>query len=140
MSATTRNRPASPLRFLRGTLRWAPVWVPSVLLWQVTTRGLWPALVERDRLETAAPDVRAIEADSSDEYGALLQRVEAQNDPIYRRRMERAHAADMLARERAASGRTGDGQARDGETGDGALPSDATPADTSAHGTDHSGL
>ena len=135
MSEPTRIHAASPLRFLRGTLRWAPVWVPSILLWQVTTRGLWPALVEQDRLETAAPDVRAIEADSADEYGALLQRVEAQNDPIYRRRMERAHAADMLARERAAAGRTEDGEAH----GD-ALPSDTAPADTAPPATDRSGL
>jgi len=106
MSAPTRLNAVSPLRFLRGAMRWAPVWVPTVLLWQVTTRGLWPALVERDRLETAAPDVRTLERDSADEYGALLQRVEAQSDPIYRRRMERAHAADMLARERAAAGLT----------------------------------
>jgi hypothetical protein len=106
MSEPTRPNAVSPLRFLRGAMRWAPVWVPAVLLWQVTARGLWPALVEHDRLESAAPAVRTLEADSADEYGSLLQRVEAQSDPIYRRRMERVHAANMLAREREAAGLT----------------------------------
>ena len=135
MPEPTPIRPASPMRFLRGVMRWAPVWVPSILLWQVTTRGLWPALVERDRLESAAPDVRAIEADSADEYGALLQRVEAQNDPIYRRRMERAHAAEMLAREREAAGRA---DHTDGEPGVPAADNGSTDATPS--GTDRSGF
>ena len=39
---------------LGGLLHWAPVWVALLLLWQVATRGLVPALAEEVRLEEEA--------------------------------------------------------------------------------------
>jgi hypothetical protein len=115
---------ANPLALVaRRALHWAPVWVPALLLWQVTSRGLFPALEERDRLRAAGPEVRAMEEQHATEYEELSNRVEAQDDPIYRARVERLEARRLAAREEAireSSARDADGGAGfDGIDGDG---------------------
>ena len=70
-------------------LYWAPVWVPLVLLWQVGTRGLQPALAEEARLERLAPEVMARHAREKARFEHLDREVRAWNDPVYRERRRR---------------------------------------------------
>ena len=88
------KRPARPAADLlaRG-LYWAPVWLPALLVLQLTTRGLWPAWRESGRLdqESAAMDARS---DGLKTERARLERdLEKLDDPIYRERVRRSSLA-----------------------------------------------
>lgn len=73
---------------------WAPVWVSLLLLWQVGTRGLKPALAEERRLDQEEEVVRARNARTQAEFEHLAREAEAWQDPVYRERMRRAMNAE----------------------------------------------
>lgn len=73
-----------------GLLAWAPVWVPLLLLWQVSTRGLKPALAEEARLDRAATTVEERHERTQAEFEALEKEDRAWSDPVYRERRKRA--------------------------------------------------
>ena len=76
-------------RILSGLLYWAPVWVALLLLWQVATRGLKPALAEEARLEDEAEVVEQRHARTKGEFEALDRETAAWEDPVYRERRRR---------------------------------------------------
>jgi hypothetical protein len=82
---------------LRHLLGWTPVWVPLLLLWQVGTRGLAPALAEQRRLQDEEVVVRARNERTKAEFEHLEREARAWRDPVYRERMRRAIAAEEQA-------------------------------------------
>lgn len=86
-----RPGPASAAGGLaRLGLYWAPVWVPLLLLWQVSVRGLRPALEERARLAREQVAVVARYRDARERFERMDAEVRAWADPIYRERLRRA--------------------------------------------------
>jgi len=81
---------------LRGALRWAPVWVPLVLLAQVAFQGLRPARQEHARLEHERAGVEARYRATRERFERLRDEVQAWSDPVYRARL-----AELLRVERA---------------------------------------
>ena len=79
---------------LRALFGWAPVWVPLLLLWQVGTRGLRPALAESERLEAEEELVRARHERARAEFEELERRARAWEDPVYRERERRRLEAE----------------------------------------------
>jgi hypothetical protein len=73
-------------RTIGGLLYWAPVWVPLLVLCQIATRGLKPALAEAARLESAGMDVEERHTDTRDRFEDLEDLFEALLDPVYRER------------------------------------------------------
>jgi hypothetical protein len=90
-----------PVRILRATVSWAPVWAPLILIWQLTEGGLKPALREQSRLEAEMPAV----VERNDRTGAEFRRLTAQraawDDPLFRERVLRKQAHDELNEQRA---------------------------------------
>ena len=78
-----------PRGIVGRVLFWMPVWVPLLLLWQVSVRGLRPALAEHSRLAREEAAVverhRASRADLEHMQAETL----AWSDPIYRERVRR---------------------------------------------------
>jgi|GEM_PF-1996074 len=76
-------------RSLEVFLYWMPVWVPLILLAQLGTRGLRPALAEERRLlrHEAELDDR-LEADEAEAL-QLEDTLEALDDPIFLERLRR---------------------------------------------------
>lgn len=95
---TTKNRGQGRAILRAGVGRivfWAPVWVPLIVVYQITLGGLKPTLAEGERVHAAEDEVQQrvdqLEAERSD----LETRREMLNDPIYRARVERTkHRAD----------------------------------------------
>lgn len=86
---------AAPVRLLKAVVRWAPVWAPLVLIWQLTEGGLKPALAEQRRLHREEPAVRERNARTKAEFERLTAQREAWEDPLFleRVRREKARAA-----------------------------------------------
>lgn len=86
------------LRSLEVFMYWMPVWVPLILLAQIGTRGLQPALDEEQRLleheRTLMERLEADEARARD----LSSWHEAIDDEIYRERLRRLSQDEMLRR------------------------------------------
>ncbi len=68
---------------------WAPVWIPGMLLWQFTTKGLQPTLTEAHRLEEVAPGVNARHAEAKSAFEQVQAEAKAWQDPVYRERRRR---------------------------------------------------
>lgn len=83
---------ALPLRLLRTSVRWAPVWVPLVLIWQLTEGGLKPALSEQRRLQSEEPAVVDRHERTQGEFERLTAQREAWDDPLFRERVRREKA------------------------------------------------
>jgi hypothetical protein len=79
-----------PLRLVVFVLRWSPVWVPAILIWQISERGLKPALAEQKRLGEARGPVEERHAESEAEFARLEAELEAWDDEVYRDRRRRA--------------------------------------------------
>ena len=77
-------------RLWKRALYWAPVWLPLVLLVQVSVFGLAPAWVERQRLDVSEAEVAAREADLQHDYEQLVRNRRKLSDPIYRERVRRS--------------------------------------------------
>ncbi|MEM9380789.1 MAG: hypothetical protein AAGB93_12625 [Planctomycetota bacterium] len=90
MTTVGPEPPFLPLRILGAVLRWAPVWVPALLFWQITTGGLQPALAERSRLDGARPEVEQRHSKSAAEFERMAAERRAWEDPVYLERMRRA--------------------------------------------------
>lgn len=76
-------------RLVFGVKHWAPVWIPIILLWQFTTKGLQPALSEASRLEDIAPGVGARHAEAKSAFEQVQAEAKAWQDPVYRERRRR---------------------------------------------------
>ncbi|MEM1453275.1 MAG: hypothetical protein AAF957_13840 [Planctomycetota bacterium] len=103
MTTVGPEPPFLPLRILGAVLRWAPVWVPALLFWQITTGGLQPALAERSRLDGVRPEVEARHSNSQAEFERMAAERRAWEDPVYQERRRRATSpadepADGLSR------------------------------------------
>ncbi|QDV08576.1 hypothetical protein Poly30_41290 [Planctomycetes bacterium Poly30] len=83
---------ALPLRLLRTAVSWAPVWVPLVLIWQLTEGGLKPALREQHRLQYEQPTVVERNERTQREFERLTAQREAWEDPLFRERVLREKA------------------------------------------------
>lgn len=79
-----------PLRVLAVALRWAPVWIPAILIWQISERGLDPAMAEQRRLEAARGEVEERYEDSEARFVRLETERRAWDDEVYRARRRRA--------------------------------------------------
>ena len=96
--ALTRSEGASFLRryLLRSAevfMYWMPVWVPLILLAQIGTRGLKPAMREEQRLLRQEELLRErLEADEL-EAQQLGDTLEALDDPIFIERLRRQRQA-----------------------------------------------
>ncbi|MCA9002454.1 MAG: hypothetical protein KDB61_11055 [Planctomycetes bacterium] len=85
-----KSRPRlGAVALLRRLGYWAPVWVPVLLLWQFSTRGLVPALEEARRLEGVEPEVHARHAEAKSAFEHIRAEAEAWQDPVYRERRRR---------------------------------------------------
>lgn len=85
--------PLLPVRAVLFVLRWSPVWVPALLIWLISGRGLKPALAEQKRLDEARAAVVERYERSEEEYLRLKTELEAWQDPTYVERRRRALAA-----------------------------------------------
>ena len=83
-------------RLLGGVLHWAPVWVPLVLLWQVGTLGLKPALAEEARLVEEGKSVEERHERTRAQFESLENEAEAWQDPVYQERRRRMHDASRV--------------------------------------------
>lgn len=85
------------LRSLEVSLYWMPVWVPLILLAQLGTRGLKPAMAEEERL--LGEEAELLERHEEDEAEAreLSDRLDALDDPIYLERLRRERQARQRA-------------------------------------------
>lgn len=83
------------LRSLEVFLYWMPVWVPLILLAQLGTRGLKPALHERERLLNH--EQRLLDRLETDEAEAerLSDTLEALDDPIFIERLRRQRVEEQ---------------------------------------------
>ncbi|MEE2940639.1 MAG: hypothetical protein VX460_09675 [Planctomycetota bacterium] len=89
MSAVGPESPTLPLRALVLVLRWSPVWVPLLLIWQITLGGLRPALSEQQRLREERPAVEERHAASEASFLRMAAERRAWEDPAYRERLRR---------------------------------------------------
>jgi len=92
MATVGPEPPFLPIRILGSALRWAPVWVPALLFWQITSNGLTPALAEQKRLDSARPTVESRHAHSTSEFERMSAERTAWDDPVYLERKRRARA------------------------------------------------
>ena len=72
------------------TVYWAPVWLPLILLLQIVTLGLFPALAERTRLDRAERDVTAREDVLLADHAELERDRRKLDDPIWRERVRKS--------------------------------------------------
>lgn len=79
-----------PFRLVGLAFRWAPVWIPLVLIWQISERGLKPAKAEQERLEQARGEVEERYEDSEARFVRLETERRAWDDEVYRARRRRA--------------------------------------------------
>jgi len=92
------------LRSLEVFMYWMPVWVPLILLAQLGTRGLQPALDERQRLlEHERNLLERLEADEA-RARELSAWHEAIGDEIYRERLRRLTQDELVRRLEARAG------------------------------------
>ena len=103
MQSDRRISQLLPVRLLRTTVSWAPVWAPLVLIWQLTEGGLKPALRERDRLQAEQPAVIERNDRTGREFRRLTAQRAAWDDPLFRERVLRDQA--RIEREEALAGR-----------------------------------
>ncbi len=97
MTTVGPEPPLLPIRILGWTIRWAPVWVPIIMIWQIVTFGLNPALAESKRLEEATPAVMERFAQSQAQFESMAAQRRAWEDETYRERVRRMRAADREA-------------------------------------------
>ncbi|MEZ5975544.1 MAG: hypothetical protein R3F33_17245 [Planctomycetota bacterium] len=97
------QRPFLPITaaFVAGIYRWSPVWIPLILLWQFASRGLSPALAERDRLRGLTPAVEAGYDDARQAFEELDAEARAWQDPVYQERRRRLRAMEAADRAQA---------------------------------------
>jgi hypothetical protein len=74
---------------IKGIKHWAPVWIPSILLWQFATKGLVPAVNEARRLQEVGPEVDARHAEAKEAFEQVQAEAQAWQDPVYRERRRR---------------------------------------------------
>ena len=79
-----------PHRVLRAVWRWSPVWMMAVLVWQLKSAGMDPALAEQRRLAAAKTQIEAEHAARSADFERLQAEYDAWHDPTYRERRRRA--------------------------------------------------
>ena len=90
MRESKRSNRFQPLaRAAEVTIFWLPVFVPLVLLAQLGTKGLRPALVESKRLESIKTKLDERHAAAIDRDREIDAGIEASKDHIYRERMMR---------------------------------------------------
>lgn len=89
MATVGPEPPILPVRILTVVLRWSPVWVPVLLIWQISESGLRPALAEQKRLADERPIVEERHATSEASFLRMSAERRAWNDPAYRERMRR---------------------------------------------------
>jgi hypothetical protein len=88
MKKKKRSNRFQPLaRAAEVTLFWLPVFVPLVLLSQLGTKGLRPALSESKRLEQAETQLHEKHALVINRHSELNEGLEASGDIIYRVRL-----------------------------------------------------
>jgi hypothetical protein len=80
---------ARPIRFV---LVWSPVWIPCVLIWQFSTRGLQPSQAEQARLEQETPRVLERYEEERADFEVMAAEAEAWTDPVFRERRRRLRA------------------------------------------------
>lgn len=97
MTTVGPEPPLLPIRLLALTIQWAPVWVPLILIWQIVTFGLQPALAESKRLQEAQPEVMERFALSEAQFESMAAQRRAWEDETYRERVRRMRAADRAA-------------------------------------------
>ncbi|MEM9803166.1 MAG: hypothetical protein AAGA20_22800 [Planctomycetota bacterium] len=100
MATVGPEPPFFPLRVLGVALRWAPVWVPALVLWQIVSGGLEPALAEKKRLDDARPVVERRHERSTDEFEQMSAERRAWDDPVYRERIRRVKRDAVQQRDR----------------------------------------
>lgn len=93
---------AKPFRFV---LVWSPVWIPGILIWQFSTRGLEPTQAEQARLEGVTPNVIERHDQQRANYEVMAAEAEAWTDPVFLERRRRLRAA---AREDSAAQPSGE--------------------------------
>ena len=81
------------VRSVRFTLAWSPVWIPAILIWQFSTRGLEPSQAERTRLDAAAPQVLERYEKQRANFEVMAAEAEAWTDPVFRERRRRLRAS-----------------------------------------------
>ncbi|MEZ6018525.1 MAG: hypothetical protein R3F17_00020 [Planctomycetota bacterium] len=86
--------PAHHRRVRGGDLSLVPGLIPLILLWQFASRGLSPALAERDRLARADPAVEAGYDDARQAFEELDAEARAWQDPVYQERRRRLRAME----------------------------------------------
>jgi hypothetical protein len=92
---TSRYQPLA--RAAEVTLFWLPVFAPLVLLSQLGTKGLRPALSESKRLEQIETQLHEKHALAINRHSELNEGLEASGDLIYRERvMKRRRREAML--------------------------------------------
>jgi hypothetical protein len=99
--------PFLPVRVLGAALRWAPVWVPALLFWQIATAGLRPALAEQRRLDAARPVVEARHERTTQEFESMAALIRAWGDPVFKERVRRARASEKERAHRAPAPQKG---------------------------------
>ncbi len=93
--ATVRPIPSPmPIRFIRNAIAWSPVWVPALLIWQISVGGLRPALAEQKRLDEERPAVEERHRATSSDFEEMSAEHRAWEDPVYRERLRRANRAE----------------------------------------------
>ena len=103
MATVGPEPPLLIVRVLGITLRWAPVWVPALLFWQITSNGLRPALAEQKRLDQARPTVEQRHTRTTAEFEQMDAEKRAWQDPVYRERVRRSRGAKQVASDDAPS-------------------------------------
>ena len=94
----------------RRLVFWAPLWLPVIVLTQLTVRGLQPARAEGRRIAQAEAQVNLRVRALLDERGALLADRRRLADPIYRERVQKSlrnDGATPLTLESARMGAAG---------------------------------
>lgn len=89
MATVGPEPPMLPLRLVGLLLRWSPVWVPVLLIWQITQTGLRPALAEQERLAAERPAVEERHALSQEDFDTMAAQRRAWEDELYRERVRR---------------------------------------------------
>ena len=84
------RRAGGLMRSLGGRiLFWAPVWVPLIVVYQMTLQGLKPTLMEGQRVRGAQAEVQKRVQQLEAERADLELRRDMLADPVYRARVER---------------------------------------------------
>lgn len=90
MRESKRSNRFQPLaRAAEVTIFWLPVFVPLVLLAQLGTKGLRPAIAESKRLDHIKTNLDQRHATALDRDREIDAGIEASKDHIYRERMMR---------------------------------------------------